>query len=225
MPKDQVIVDSDGSLVRYPDPYGDVTPERIETAERLQREVFYHNAQIDRHYFFIGGILSEIKEQEYFRELGFDTFRAWADSPELKGIGWRTAHNLIRITNEVLPIIERHNAFDALPSVSTMVNLLPILSDDNAEEKFIEALYEVKELPVHDAKERIRDLRGIGRTIEDERPAIFKAQVTRGEQFHTIRVWCSTGTDYYEAGTLNIKPRDWPRWEQHFSERFIEYVN
>lgn len=224
MPEQYSIIGSSGELETYPDPFGNVTQDRIEKAAIIEAEIVQHGAQIDRHYLEIGKLLCEFKEKEYHKERGFESFRSWADSQELRGLGYRAAHNLIRIVNEALPIIARHDAFDALPPVSTMVNLLPILSDDNAEEKFLEAVYAVQDKTVNDAKEIIRDVRGIGRTLDEKRPAIFKARVTRGEQFHRVQVYCSTGDTYYEVGTLNIKPEHWPRWEERFSEHFIEYL-
>jgi hypothetical protein len=218
------IIGSGGELETYVDPYANVTEERIAEAEKLEAEILNHSAQIDLHYLQVGKLLCEFKEKHLYKERGYDSFRAWANSSDLKNIGYRSAHNLMRIVNEALPILAKRQAMEVLPSVSTMVNLLPILSDENAEDKFIEAVYEVKDLTVNDAKERIRDIRGMGRTIDDERPAIFKAQVTRGDDFHSVRIYCSTGADYYEVGVLNIKTRDWPRWAERFSEHFIEYL-
>ena len=215
------IVGSDGELETYHDPYGEVTDLDVEAAINLETKIINQRKAIDVGYLTIALDLAKFQERKLYLARGYSTFRAWADSPEIS-IGWRLAHDLIRIVNEAIPILERNNALDALPPISNMRDLLPILADDDAESKFVEAAYQVKELTNREAKDAVRQIRGIERPYDEPQPAIFKASVIRGESFHSVTIHCSDGNDFYKAGTLFIKPEHWPRWASRFGEMFTE---
>jgi hypothetical protein len=112
---------------------------------------------------------------------------------------------------------------DLVPMLQTskMQALLPILADDNAEEKIIEAAYLIKDLPLKQAHEVIDELRG----LDPDRPlpTVFSARVMRGDSYHKIKITALAGDDIYDCGTIAVKPRDFGVWEKRFG-RFLEFV-
>ena len=221
MPNQYSVIGSDGELETYRDPYGDVSQQDVADAQALEEKIISQRKAIDVGYLTIALDLATFQERKLYLARGYPTFRAWADSPEL-GVGARLAHDLIRIVNEAIPILERHDALDALPPISNMRDLLPILADANAEEKFVEAAYQVKDLTNREAKDAVRQIRGIERPYDEKQPAIFKAIVVRGESFNAITITCGDGSDYYKVGTLFIKPEHWPRWASRFGDIYTE---
>lgn len=217
------IIGSDGNIERYSDDFAQVTPELIQKAKQSQLEILNYKSTIEQSYLRLGQELAQFKQENMHLALGYNSFRAWADSPEIS-IGYRLCMNLIRIVSEVLPILVEHDAIDAVSTVSNMSAILPILADENAEEKIVEAAYTVKDLTNRDAIEYVKEIRGQARDINEATPAIFHAKLRRGESFHTVQVFCGNGQDYYEVGTLRIRPADWPRFEARFG-RFIEMVD
>src|SRR5688572_24171200 len=122
-------------LVAYDNPFKNITEEDAFAAEQLESAILSVAGQISSGYLQIARALHEFKEKKYYLARGYETFKSWADSPNLKGIGYRTMHDLIRIYEEVLPILARHDAMDVLPLVqsSKMRALLPVLGDENGE--------------------------------------------------------------------------------------------
>jgi hypothetical protein len=124
-------------------------------------------------------------------------------------------------------VLEKHDAMELVPALgmSTMADLLPILNDEDGEEKFVEAAYQVKDLTNKDAKSAIKALRkGEEEPLETEKATIFRAKVRRGEEFHRVEITADNGIDYYKVGVLSIKRRDWSRWEARFGA-FVEIVD
>lgn len=211
-----------GELERYHDEFANVTPELVYESAALEAQIIHQKSEIEAGYLKIARDLSTFRRKKLYLGRGYGTFRQWAESPEI-GIGYRLVHDLVRIADEAIPILVKHDAIEALPSVSNMRDLLPILADDNSEDKFIEAVYVVKDLTNKEAKAAVREIRGIEQRHDDKLPAVFSASVRRGESFHTVLINCNDGDDYYRVGTLSIKPAHWARWEDRFG-RFVEYV-
>lgn len=181
------IIGSSGELETYRDPYGVVSQEDVQAAMELEQKIINERNAIDVGYLRIALDLAQFSERKLYLARGYPTFRAWADSPEVK-IGARLAHDLLRIVNEAIPILEKYDAMEALPPISNMRDLLPILADNDAEEKFIEAAYTVKDLTNREAKDAIRQIRGIQREYDEKTPAIFQAKVRRGESYHQVTI-------------------------------------
>jgi hypothetical protein len=216
-------IDSSGELVAYSDAFKGITEEDVTKAEILEAEIINAAGQISAGYLKIAKKLHEFKEDKYYLALGYESFRAWADSPNLKGIGYRTAHDLIRIYTDIVPILARHEALDALPFVQSgkMRAILPILGDEDAEQKIIDAVYTVKDLTTKDSYAAINEIRGKKDFYDDDLDTVFKAKVFYGESYHKVIVTAVNNDDVYQVGMLQIKLKDWPRWEQRFG-RFIE---
>lgn len=219
----QYVIDGSGELVAYDDHFKHVTEADAEEAEKLENEILHVAGLISTQYLLVGKALCEFKEKKYYLARGYESFRAWADSPNLKGIGYRTAHDLMRIYTDIVPILAKYDAMDALPLVQSgkMRAILPILGDENAEKKIIDAVYTVQDLTTRDAYAAINEIRGKKDFFEDELPVVFKAKVIYGDSYHKVMVTALDNDDIYSVGTLMIKPKHWPRWEERFG-RFIE---
>ena len=221
----QYVIDGSGELVAYADHFKDVTQEDAEYAEALETHIISVAGNVTVGYLQMAKALSEFEEKKYYKARGFESFRAWADSPNLKGIGYRTAHDLIRIYRDILPVLAKHDAMDAMPLIQSgkMRAILPILGDENAEEKIIDAVYTIKDLTTKDSYAAINEIRGKKDSFEEgDLPTIFKAKVLYGESYHKVIITAMAGDDIYQVGMLSIKPKDWPRWEERFG-RFVEY--
>lgn len=223
--KDQWQIDQGtGELVRYDNTYDFVKDGDVKRADEVAEQIIEHSRTIELHYLKLAQALSTFNQERLYLAKGFPSFRTWAESNEISGLSYRTAHNLLRIADEALPILQKNDAMEMLPSVSTMYDLLPILSDDNAEEKFIEAVERVQGLTNRDAKAEIREIRGIDSGSIEKMPTVFSAKVTRGDTYHRLKIYCSDGEEYYDctpSGPVVIKPEHFARFEERFG-RFIE---
>ena len=222
VPDTYAIIGADGTLETYSDIYKEETPERFERASELQQEIIEATYRIEASYLRIAKAVATFKQERLYLSLGFPTFKDWADSPELPNFGYRTAQRYVQIVEEVLPLLDERGMMEFLPMISVMSELLPVLNDENGKDKFIEAVQEIHGLSGSDARARIREIRGLP---EKTYPTIFKAVVTRGEPYHTVRIYAQ-GDNPYECtntGPIRVKPRDWGRWEERFGT-FLEIV-
>lgn len=219
----QWVIDGSGELIPYADEFKNVTQEDAEAAELLEAEILMTAGQISVGYLQLAKRLYDFAEKKYYLARNFSSFREWANSPNLKGIGYRTARDLVRIYTEVIPILAKHDAMEVLPLIqsSKMRALLPILADENAEDKIIEAAYRIKDLTTEDSYAAIKEIRGIHDEFGEEMPVIFKAKVLRGESFHKVIVTAIDNDDNYQVGMLTVKPKHWTRFEARFG-RFFE---
>lgn len=203
-----------GELISYPDVYKDVTDEDIKLAKALEEGFLKHKASIEQSFLTMGRYLVAIRDRKAYLALNYPSFSLWCQSPGID-IGYRQAHDLIRITEELVPRLEAANV-PALDSVSKMRELLPLISEGH---DVAEAAELVRDLTVQDTKATLKDIRG----IEDKQePTVFKAYVTPGPNFNTVKVVCYDEHAVYTAGTLQIKPEHMARWTSRFG-RFIEY--
>ena len=213
-----------GELVAYDDPFKNITPQMARVAEAIEQDILMCASQISANFLEMGRLLSGFEEEKLYRALGYESFKLWANSPNLHGIGYRTARNLIRIYREALPLLVKHGKADLIPFLPTskMQALLPILADENAEDKFIEAAYQIHDKTMADSYEIIKEIRG--KQDDGMLPTVFSARVIRGESYHKVKITALTGDDIYDCGVLTIKPRDFPRFEERFG-RFLEIVS
>lgn len=210
--------EADGSIVQYPDtyqiPYGDV-----EASERVEKFILDEQLNIKTSFLRIGAALNVFEQRKLYLGRGIPSMRAWLDGPEID-ISYRLAHDLMRIAAELLPKIGDRVA--DIP-VSTLRELLPMLSDGSSDEELLDMVEEVNGLTTRDAKKVLRERRGAGTGTP---PVIFHAEVLRGEEFHKIRVTrAGEDGDMYEVTKtdLQVKPKDFPIFEKIFGN-FIDYV-
>lgn len=201
-------------MMVYADTYRDLTPSDHERAKDAERVILEDFSEIQIKFLQLGEKLSRFKKDKMYLALGFATFELWAESPQLK-IGRTTARNLVRIYEEALPILADHDAMHLLPPYTTLADMLPILHDADGEQKFIDAAYVVQGLSTRDAKEAIKEVRGIAPSPRDPQPAMFKLRYRIVDDMVLAEVWCSVNTEYYQCTTqpLRIKLRDWPRYQ------------
>lgn len=216
--KTYAIIGSSGELERYNDVYADVDEEQIYLATKLEEFIFNEQHNIERSFLRIGAALAQFDEQELWRARGYPSFRSWTS--ELS-FSYEHATRLIRIVRDLVPLI---GDTDNLPPVSTMKELLPMLSDGSSSEEILDAYNEVRDLTTADAKRRIREIRGVD---QPSVPATFRAVVQSFDDHNRVRIErFGDDGDYYTVTPqpLYIKHRDWPRWESRFGS-FIEYEN
>src|SRR5687768_1803667 len=129
------VIGSDGTPERYHDAFASVDEAMIERAAEVQDQILNAAGHLELHYLRLAKGLSTFKREKLYLAVGYESFKEWADSPELKQVGYRVAHDLVRIADEVLPILEKHERiYEKIPPVSTMRDLLPILADENPEQ-------------------------------------------------------------------------------------------
>ena len=211
-------LDSDGSLVNYPQVY-QVTPEQLVKADEQLNIVLESKLHAEISFLRMGQALDIIEKDQLYKAHGVPSFRAWVMSPNVD-LSYRVAADLLRIVREVLPILP-DNA--DIPSISTLRELLPVLADANPRESFLNAMTEVSGLNIADTRERIKELRGISRPVDEAQPAVFTARVRMGEAFHRVEIACTTGVDYYQVGVLTVRREHWSRWALRFGA-FIQFV-
>src|SRR6478735_9332099 len=176
-------------MMAYDDTFKDLTPEDHQRAVEFESEILEDFGNLQATTIQIAKKLSDFKRNKVYLALGWNTFDLWADSPRLIGMGKRTARNLIRIADELLPIFDKYDAFEALPTISTMYEMLPMLSHDDAEKKIIDAAYQIQGLTTRDARQVIREARGMEDNPEH---VMFKAVVEDLDTKLGVRIFCTT---------------------------------
>lgn len=211
-------LEADGSVVQYPDayqiPYGDV-----EASEKMEKFILNEQRNIKVSFLRIGAALNVFEQKKLYLGRGLPSMRAWLDSPDVE-ISYRLAHDLMRIAGELLPKIG--DRVEDIP-VSTLREMLPMLSDGSSDEAIMEMLDDVQGLSTRDAKKVIRERRGAGTGTP---PVIFHAEVLRGEEYHKIRITrAGEDGDIYEVTKtdLMVKPKDFHVFEKIFGN-FMDYV-
>lgn len=204
--------EADGSIVEYPDAYK-LSESEISDAERMEQYILAEQRQIKQSFLKIGAALNIFEDQKYYLGRGFPSFRAWLNSPDIE-ISYRLAHDLMRISNELVPKIGMDN-IEKIP-VSTLREMLPMLSDGTSDEDLLELVEDVDGLTTRDAKGMIRERRGVKEGIQ---PVLFHATVTKGSSYHRVTITrAGEDGDVYEVTSepLRIKPKDFALWQQRF---------
>lgn len=213
----QTFMGSDGSIERYDDAY-QVDEETYELAVGIENYILEQQMNIKHSFLKIGAALIKFEEQELFKARGVPSFRAYLSS-DMFEFSYEHATRLMRIVKELVPILGE----EGLPSLSKLKEILPMLGEGWSEDEIRYAVSEIENLNTRDAKARIREIRGI-----KDNPTLpfFKAVVKEEGDFNVVAVERIGGDDgdYYNAGTLYIKKKDWSRWADNFGEGFVEYV-
>jgi hypothetical protein len=203
-------LDSDGSIVHYPDAYK-VTPLQREEAEKLGKYIVAQQDTIEASFLKMGQALALFEEQEMYKAYGVPSMRVWVK--EHCHFSYEHATRLIRIVRDLLPVL---GEVETLLPVSTMKEMLPMLTEGATPEEIREAFEEVQGLTTRDAKARLRELRGVE---EPPIPTTFRASVVQGETYNFVSIMrYGDDGDIYEVTPqpLRIKPKDFPRWAERF---------
>lgn len=207
---------ADGSLEFYPDTY-QIPLADVAASEKMEQFIINEQRNIKMSFLRIGAALNIFDQKKLYLGRGLPSMRAWLESPEIE-ISYRLAHDLMRIAGELLPRIG--DRVENIP-VSTLREVLPMLSDGSGDEAILEILDDVEGLSTRDAKKMIRERRGVE---TGKPPVIFHGEVQEGSTFHRIKITrAGDDGDIYEVGTINIRPSDFKFWQDRFGS-FIDYV-
>jgi len=206
-------IDGSGELLTYPDVYKNVTQEDVKDAIDIEKTIIHVKSLIERGYYAIAKALDEFERRRLYLARGFDTFSAWCESDDVD-IGYRLAHDMLRIVREAVPALGDGVDLDAY-GISKARALLPLLADENGKEKLQQAFEDTAQLTVKDTNQYVKEIRGIAKPIDEDPPAIFSGTLQRGESYHKLIIR-RNGANPYSCGTLTIRVEDWPRWEERF---------
>lgn len=215
----EFFIDSNGTLVEYPDPYKNVSETDVQDLQGFEQFIIEQQDNIKGSFLRIGAALIEIDKRELYKAAGVSTMKQWMESTDFD-FSYEHGTRLMRIVRDLVPII----GVEKLPPISTLKEVLPMLTEGFDADEIREAVAEVTELNTKDAQRRLRELRGV---VQKESPATFRARVVTGEVFNRVWVTCySEGGDIYDvtpkAHPLTIKPKDWKRWSDRFGD-LVEY--
>lgn len=181
-----------GELETYNDFTKDVTPEQVEIAFQTERQILEMANSIHETSLNLGYALLLFRDAELYKARGYETFSLWVGSAEMANVGVQTAKYLIRIVEEIVPVLEEQSVPPAEYPVSTLRAMLPLLTEENGENLVIEAAEAVKGLTCRDAAAIIKEMRGVDQK-EDEEPSVVKAYVTMGDKVHEIETFVFRG--------------------------------
>jgi hypothetical protein len=210
------IIGSSGELERYEDNYN-VDSETALKAQHLEEYIIEQQSNIETSFLKIGAALVQFDSDQLWRARGMPSFRAWASGPELH-FSYAHATRLMRIVRDLIPRLGE------IPttSVSTLTEMLPMLSNGSTDEDIQQAYEDIQGLTTRDAKIHLQELRGI---TQAPRPVIFSARVRQTERWNYVDVTRQGDDDTYlvtKKGPLEIKPSDWDAWAERFGA-FITY--
>lgn len=209
-----IIQEGTGELLSFPDPFKEVTEDDVTVARVLEQEVLYFKGQIEKSFILMGKALIEFRDAKGYLALGFESMSLWCQSDSVD-ISYSQAKSLIRIVEDLLPILTEAGV-QPLTSVSKMRELLPLISEGK---DLAEAAEAIRDLKIIDAKEVIREIRGLA---EPEEGTIFKAYVTKRVNENDVKIMCYGRERVYVMGTLRIHQNDMARWMERFG-RFLEH--
>lgn len=220
------IVGSTGELELYHDPYGGITPEVAQKAEHAELEIIKRRDKVEQSFLEMAFLLDDFEANEYYRARGYPSFKTWTEDPSVE-IGYRVAADLLRITREVMPVLEQTRSTDE--AIATIANakisktraLLPLLSEGKDEE-FVELLDMAPEMTLRDLNREVRMIRSGDDENGDLRPAVFKAYVRRGDKRTRYKIIMLNGQITEDVGTLSIPNEYTSRWTERFG-RFLEF--
>lgn len=212
----EVYLDSAGSIAIYPDAY-QLDAADVHDAQETYQNILREQASIKVSFLKIGAYLNAFEERRLYLGLGLPSMRAFLSSDQIE-ISYRLAHDLMRIAKELAPRIGADNI--AKIPMSTLRELLPMLSDGSSDDDIMELVDDVQPLSTRDAKALIRERRGVD---EGNPPVIFFANVSVGGVYNEVSITrAGEDGDIYEVGKLRIKPEDFKHWQSRFSS-FIDY--
>ena len=203
-----------GELETYSDVFKDVTPEQAELALHVEQEILTMANTIHETSLTLGTTLVLFRDAELYKARGYETFNNWVGSADMANVGVQTAKYLMRIVEDLVPVLESGDATPTEYPVSTLRAMLPLLADERGEELVIEAAEAVKGLTCRDAAAIIKEMRGVD-AKEADLPDEVKAYVTMGELEHSVEImsWHSDGT-FTKLGTLTVPRRDYVAFEK-----------
>lgn len=228
--ENQYIIGSDGSLEVYSDPFKNITPADAQVAEQAQLAIIGTKQDIERNFLKLAYLLDIFEANKLYKGCGFEDMRSWAQSPQIE-LGWRVVQDLLRVRREMVPILtdqvgseEQAQEVLVAAGVSKARAVLPLLRDEDGEEKVIDLVERAPQLTWNDVRTEVKRLRGIEQPLDHRFPAVFKAKVKQGEEYSRVEVSVTDGGTTDRCGVLTIRNRYMPRFEDRFGQ-FIEFEN
>lgn len=210
-------------LAHYPQPYKP-SEQDIEQAFKLEQYILSLQEDVENGFLKIGAALVEFEDRKFWLARGVPSFRAWLSGPEFH-FSYEHGTRLMRVVRDLIPVLGSGGEMPNLP-LSTLRELLPMLTEGFTDDEIREIAEEVKGMTTRDAKKYIQERRGVGKRKEE--PVIFRARVVQGTAFHLVYITRTGGDDgdiyeVTEEGPLRVKPKDWQRWAERFGEGFVTY--
>lgn len=224
----QWIVDSDGSLVPFHDPYKNITPADAAMAKQAEIAIIGTKQDIERNFLKLAYLVDIFEANKLYKGCGWETMRDWATSPEIE-LSWRVVQDLLRVRREVVPILTEQvgteeQAQEVLVSagISKARAILPLLRDEGGEEMVVDLVERAPQMTWNDVRNEVKRLRGIEQPIDARFPALFRAKAKQGDEFTRLEISVTDGGTTERCGVLTIRNQFMPRWDERFSQ-FITY--
>ena len=214
------IIGSSGQLEVYADPYAHVTPDDVQSVQDFEDYIHEQEESIGGSFLKIGAALLEVEKRHLYKAAGASSMSVWMKSARFT-MSYEHGTRMMRIVRDLVPVL----GVDNLPSVSLLKELLPMVNEGATPDQIRETAQEISKLTVKDAKDHIREVRGLEERIPS---VVFKARVEQqaigDESFNKVTITRTGGNDadIYELGRLFIKQKDMARWTDRFGG-FLEY--
>lgn len=101
-----------------------IQTNKPERAFQLHRQLKTVVENAKRNFFVMGAILTEIKDNEYWKTMGYETFRSYIADPEI-GIKQSSAYHAMKLVNTFT--LEETQGVD----YSKLITIVPYLEDSN----------------------------------------------------------------------------------------------
>lgn len=220
------LVGSSGEMEIYHDPYVEMTTELAQEAEHAEHEIIKRRDRVEQSFLEMAFLLDDFEANEYYLARGYPSFKTWTEDPSVE-IGYRVAADLLRITREVMPVLEQDRTADE--AIATIANakisktraLLPLLSEGKDAE-FVEMMDMAPEMTLRDLNREVRMIRSGDDENGDALPAVFKAFVRRGDKRTRYKIIMVNGQITEDVGTLSIPNEYTSRWTERFGH-FLEF--
>lgn len=227
--KQYSLIGSSGEMETYPDPYADESPETAQAAEVMEQAILAERNKAESSFLKMAFLLDEFDSKQLYLSRSFDSMKTWTEDPSIE-ISWRLALDLMRIPRQVVPALEENGytfeqaiALLSEAKVSKIRAAMPLLAE-GFESDFVALVEEAPNLTLKDVNREVRAIRK-GDESDDDRPALFKAFVRRGDTHTMFKVITIKGDLREEAGTLRVHNDDAPRMAMLFGDRHVEYVD
>jgi hypothetical protein len=219
------IIGGDGSLETYNDPFANVTKEDAEQAEVVEGKIIQAKAVIELGFFALAEMITEFDTKKFYKARGFERFKDWVESPEIE-ISFRVAQDLMRIQREVVPMLAQHSNEANIQELITQAGvskvraLLPLLADPATHDDFKELIIDAPDVTWRDLRNEVKKRRGVESNIADAQLVMFLSEIKLEQgDFYTVQVSGTDGNNIDILGTLKIRKKWWPRWENRISEK------
>lgn len=223
-----------GELIAYDDPFKAITSTEAETAAQAEAEIVAIKVEIEANFLRLAYLLDQFDQQKLYLGRGYETMKAWAESPEIE-LSWRVVQDLLRIVREAVPVLSAIYAVSAgdgaatahanrsilRAGISKTRAALPLLNDDSKRTDFIEVIELAPEMPWNDVRKEVKERRGLLNPLGTPEAVRFYAHVTLSATSAKVQLSASDGTTIETLGTLYLRRS----WLAPFEDRFGTFIS